>query len=181
MSCFYPASCIQYSAQVSYNNSMSALPLSIRSFEPADSDDLYRIDQTCFPSEIAFSRGEFIFYLNQRKSIAWIAETDGRIAGFVVARVESRFSAHVLTLDVVSEFRKRKVGTILMNVLHEELEKQNVGISVLEVGVKNLPAQRLYEKLHYRYVETLIGYYVGMEDAYRMVRTLGNRQSAIGC
>jgi ribosomal protein S18 acetylase RimI-like enzyme len=67
-----------------------------------------------------------------------------------------------------------------MNVLHEELEKQNVGISVLEVGANNLPAQRLYEKLHYKYVETLIGYYVGTEDAYRMVRTGGSLKSAIG-
>ena len=57
-----------------------------------------------------------------------------------------------------------------MNKLHLELKKQKIGLSILEVGVQNLPAQHLYEKLHYQYLETLVGYYRGREDAYRMVR-----------
>ena len=37
-------------------------------------------------------------------------------------------------------------------------------------GTGNLGAQRLYEMMQYRCIETLPGYYNGKEDAYRMLR-----------
>jgi len=153
---------------------MSGLPIRIRQAHPADFEALYHIDQICFPADIAFSRGELIFYLSHPKSIARVAESSGRIVGFVLARVNGE-RARVLTLDVVTEFRQHKIGTRLMSRLHQELKKQRIGVSILEVGVTNLPAQRLYQKLQYRYVETLIGYYRGREDAYRLARVVGNR------
>ena len=148
---------------------MSNLPIRIRKFQAGDFETLFQIDRICFPADIAFSRGELFFCLHHPKSIAWIAEGPGGILGFTMARVESRGRAHVLTLDVIPEARQRSIGTSLMNKLHLELKKQKIGLSILEVGVQNLPAQRLYEKLHYQYLETLIGYYRGIEDAYRMV------------
>jgi len=150
---------------------MSSLPLRIRSFQPVDLNELYRIDQVCFPAEIAFSRVEFIYYLGNPKSMVWIAEESGTMAGFVMACAEKRFAAHVLTLDVLPEYRKRQIGTALMDKLHGELGKKRILKSVLEVGVQNVAAQRLYEKLHYHYTETLIGYYRGLEDAFRMIRS----------
>jgi ribosomal protein S18 acetylase RimI-like enzyme len=149
---------------------MSDVPIRIRKFQVGDFDELYQIDQICFPADIAFSRGDLIFCLHHPKSIAWIAEGPGGILGFTVARIESRSSAHILTLDVIPEARQRKIGTSLMNRLHLELKRQKIGLSFLEVEVQNLPAQRLYEKLNYRHVETLIGYYRSREDAYRMMR-----------
>ncbi len=112
-----------------------------------------------------------MFYLSHPKSIARVAESSGRVVGFVLARVHGE-SARVLTLDVTTEFRQRKIGTRLMSRLHQELKKQRIAVSILEVGVTNLPAQRLYQKLQYRYVETLIGYYRGREDAYRLARAV---------
>jgi ribosomal protein S18 acetylase RimI-like enzyme len=43
-------------------------------------------------------------------------------------------------------------------------------VFVLEVGVENSPAQKLYEKLQYEYLERLSGYYHVRQDAYRMAR-----------
>lgn len=149
---------------------MSKLPTRIRKFQAGDFEALLQIDQICFPADIAFSRGELVFCLRHPKSIAWIAEGAGGILGFAIARAESRSSAHILTLDVIPEARQQSIGTSLMNKLHLELKKQKIGLSILEVEVQNLPAQHLYEKLHYQYLETLVGYYRGREDAYRMVR-----------
>ncbi len=131
---------------------------------------LCEIDRICFPKDIAFSRAELIFYLNHSKSITRVAEGLGRILGFVLARIESPGTAHVITLDVVPEVRQRRIGTQLMNAMHRELERQKIGVAVLEVSTGNLVAQRLYEKLKYQYLETLSGYYLGREDAYRMAR-----------
>jgi ribosomal-protein-alanine N-acetyltransferase len=149
---------------------MTCPPLRIRSFHPADFEELFQIDQVCFPEEIAFSRGELVYYLTHPGSIARVAEAAGDILGFVLAMTGSRTSSRILTLDVVPEARRRRIGTALMNALHAELKRKGITVSILEVGVLNTPAQRLYEKLRYRQVETLAGYYRGKEDAYRMIR-----------
>ena len=152
------------------------MPPRIRPYEPGDSEVLFQIDQICFPADIAFSQAEMFYYLNHPKSIAWVAEGPGSILGFILARVDSRSRAHVLTLDVIPEARKRKIGTALMKRLHQELEDRLIGVAMLEVSVGNIPAQRLYEKLRYKYAGTLAGYYRGREDAYRMIRVVGNRR-----
>jgi ribosomal protein S18 acetylase RimI-like enzyme len=73
--------------------------------------------------------------------------------------------------------RQCGIATMLMNDLHRELEKRKIQISILEVGVDNISAQCLYRKLGYEKVDTLIGYYRGREDAYRMMRVVNSQQS----
>jgi ribosomal-protein-alanine N-acetyltransferase len=119
---------------------------------------------------MAFSRKELTFYLNHSESIARVAEQGGRILGFVLARIEGAVFAHVLTLDIVPEARRRRIATSLMEELHGILGERGIRASILEVAAGNTPAQRLYEKLQYRYLETLHGYYHGRTDAYRMAR-----------
>ncbi len=148
-------------------------PLRIRNSRPEDLEEIYGIDQLCFPAHIAFTRREFGLYLDDDKSIGRVAEVNGRIAGFVIATITRRFLAHVITLDVVPGMRQHKVGTELMNSLHRELQRQRVRISVLEVDVENIAARRLYEKLNYEYQGLLRGYYRGKEDAFRMTRAIG--------
>jgi [ribosomal protein S18]-alanine N-acetyltransferase len=149
---------------------MKGLPLNIRAFRDSDLTSLCEIDRICFSAPITFSRADFTACLKHPGSIARVGEGLGRILGFVMACVETSQWAHVITLDVVPEARRSGVGMRLMNALHGELYEQGIGIAVLEVSVLNLAAQRLYEKLKYRYLETLPGYYHGSEDAFRMAR-----------
>jgi ribosomal-protein-alanine N-acetyltransferase len=140
-----------------------------------DLEPLFLMDQICFPPGIAFTREDFSFFLRQPGSIARICEEAGKIAGFVLACAESRFSAHVITLDVMPERRRAGVGMELMLDLHRELEMRKIRKSILEVGVGNTPARCLYRKLGYARIDKLAGYYRGKEDAYRMMLIL-NRQ-----
>ncbi len=151
---------------------MTELRPRIRKFQSGDLDELYTIDQICFPKNLAFSRAQLTSYASNPHSIAWVAEGSGGILGFVLAHIDKLSFAHVLTLDVIPEFRQRKIGTLLMNAVHRELKQQGIGTIVLEVGVRNIAAQRLYEKLNYRYLGMLPGYYNGREDAYRMARVV---------
>jgi ribosomal-protein-alanine N-acetyltransferase len=153
-----------------YNYSMPQMPLRIRNFRDSDLETLCEIDRLCFPEDIAFTRSELDFHLKHPKSITRVGERLGRILGFVMARIETPPCAHVITLDVVPEARNCSIGTLLMKTLHRELRREGIGIAILEVSTQNLPAQRLYEKLNYRYLETISGYYRGREDAYRMAR-----------
>jgi ribosomal-protein-alanine N-acetyltransferase len=151
---------------------MSRLPLRIRNTQADDLEVLYQIDQICFPEDIAFSRIELAFYLNHPQSIAWVAEEPAGILGFVLAHVENATRAHVLTLDVVPAARQCSIGTSLMDTLHRELRRRKIEATILEVGIQNVPAQRLYEKLRYQYLRILPGYYHGREDAYQMAHVV---------
>ncbi len=154
-----------------YNSAMNDLPpVKIRRPRAEEAGVLLEIDQICFPVEIAFSQDEIASYLNHPKSIAWVAERAGRIIGYVIVHRASNLMAHVITLDVLPEARRQKIGTRLLNRIHEELRERGSHAVILEVGVANGPAQKLYAKLKYRYVEKLPGYYHGNQDAWRMVR-----------
>ncbi len=142
----------------------------IRNYSVQDLTELFEIDKVCFAPGIAFSKAEMLSLLSHRNSITRIAEMSGSVVGFVVGRIEdSRFS-HVLTLDVLPKARRSRIGTALMGALHSEFGKHHVRWTVLEVSASDLGARQFYEKLDYRYVETIQGYYNGKEDAVRMVR-----------
>ena len=79
----------------------------IRDYRPEDFPRLYEIDQICYRSDIAYSRAELRFYLNHADSITRVAEERRQILGFVIAQIEADRWAHVLTLDVVPEARRR--------------------------------------------------------------------------
>jgi len=140
-----------------------------RKFRIADLSRLHSIDQVCFDVGIAYTRSELLFYLRHSNSIARVAELNGTVVGFAVGRVDDETSAHVLTLDVVPEARRRRVGTRLMEVLHQEFRKSGVLLAVLEVDTSNDGALKFYRAFGYEIVETIRGYYKGCRDAHRMV------------
>jgi ribosomal-protein-alanine N-acetyltransferase len=149
---------------------MSEGALEIQDFQMEDLEMLHAIDRVCFPPGIAFSRAELLTQLQHPQSITRVAARTGRILGFVSARMDAGAGAHIITLDVVPEARRMGIGRDLMSELHAVMKAKHIKIAVLEVGVSNLPARRLYEGMAYRYLELLSGYYNGLEDAYRMVR-----------
>ena len=144
----------------------------IRNYLAQDLSKLHEIDNACFAPDIAFSKAEMVSHLRHHNSITRIAELSGTVVGFVVGRVDGPLFSHVLTLDVLPGARRSKIGTSLMRALHSEFRKRHVLWTVLEVKASDLGARQFYEKLDYRYVETVRGYYNGREDALRMVRTM---------
>jgi ribosomal protein S18 acetylase RimI-like enzyme len=145
----------------------------IRKYRDRDLSKLYEIDKVCFAPHIAFSKAEILCQLRDRASITRIAEIDGAVVGFVLGRVDAPLFGHVLTLDVLPAARRARIGTSLMDALHAEFRKHHVLWTVLEVSASDSGARQFYERLDYRYIETLPDYYGGREDAFRMVRTLG--------
>lgn len=145
-------------------------PVLVRDFRPEDFPRLYQIDRICFPPDVAYSQSELLFYLKHPDSVTRVAELDETLIGFAVGRIDKERVAHILTLDVAPEARRRKVGTALMEALHEEFEKRNVAVTFLEVDAENNGAQRFYQGLRYVRVGTLRRYYSSRRDALRMAR-----------
>jgi ribosomal-protein-alanine N-acetyltransferase len=57
-----------------------------------------------------------------------------------------------------------------MEELHAEFHRRGATHAFLEVSVNNLVARRFYERLGYRFVELLPGYYGDGTDACLMIR-----------
>ena len=146
------------------------VPFAIRPYLKADLARLHEIDQICFPPKIAYSLTELRFYLSGRRAIGLVAEISSRIAGFAVGRTEKGGLAHVITLDVMPEARRKGIGRALMEELHREFDRGGATYVFLEVSVNNLGARRFYERLGYRFAESLTGYYGDGTDACLMIR-----------
>lgn len=157
----------------------------IRNYRPADFEELWRIDQVCFPRGIAYSQMELSAFLGRRNAVALVAEfadnstakaataVESRIAGFVIAHAIRRKYGRILTLDIIPAARQYGLGTKLMARCEESLRGLGCAEVYLETAVDNEPAQRLYHKLGYRVVRTLPDYYASHAlDAFQMVKRL---------
>jgi len=102
----FPASLLGVSR---YNGSVR---FRIRQFEQADFETLWRIDQSCFDPQLAYSRPELAFYIRRPGAFTLVAEADDadsktagngtKILGFIVAE-SRRKNGHIITIDVIAE------------------------------------------------------------------------------
>jgi len=153
------------------------VPFRIRQFEKADFDTLWRIDQACFDPQLAYSRPEMAFYMRRPGSFTLVAEAEGSeipgngILGFIVAETR-RKSGHIITIDVVAEARRAGVGSALLGVAEDQLQRAGVVAVALETPVNNAAAIRFYKHKGYFVEKTVAGYYSGQMDALVMTKEL---------
>jgi ribosomal-protein-alanine N-acetyltransferase len=131
-------------------------------------DELYSIEFTCFGKE-AFTKQQIAYLLTDYNSIGLTAKIDGEIAGFIIASIyaeKKSLAGHILTIDVVPQYRRKGVGSSLMKAVEDIFRKKNVRTSHLEVREDNSTAVKLYEKLGYRKIGKLKNYYGNANGIY---------------
>lgn len=147
------------------------MPLTLRSYEPHDFAALYRLDQSCFPAGISYSKTTLRYFLTLASADCVIAEEGGRIAGFIVSD-ENPPLAHIITLDVDAKRRRHGVGSALLKILEANLALRRVRSILLETAIDNEPAVAFWRSHGYRIEATLKRYYLGRIDAYEMRKIL---------
>lgn len=147
------------------------MPLTLRSYEPHDFAALYRLDQSCFPAGISYSKTTLRYFLTLASADCVIAEEGGRIAGFIVSD-ENPPLAHIITLDVDAKCRRHGVGSALLKILEANLALRRVRSILLETAIDNEPAVAFWRSHGYRIEATLKRYYLGRIDAYEMRKIL---------
>ena len=171
------------------------MPFSVRDFQPSDFDTLWRIDQTCFPAGISYSRPELKLYMRRRASFTLVAvngaghgdgaesrrsETrasasstaDGAIAGFIVAEAGARARGHIITIDVVASARRFGVGSLLLRAAEDHLISDSCRSVELETAVDNISALSFYKRHGYSVIRTYPGYYSNGVDALLLEKNL---------
>jgi len=143
----------------------------LRPYQPSDFESLYRIDQACFPREIAYGSTEMKFYLRAKDSLCLIAEVEGSVAGFIMTEQSSEL-AHVITLDVQEPYRRRNIGSRLLEAAEQTAAAQGARLMYLETATTNKAAIALWKKHGYRELGRIKDYYGRGLDAFNMHKLL---------
>lgn len=131
-----------------------------------DMPEVLEIENQSF--EFPWSEEDFIRCLRQRNCIGMVAESEERVVGFMIYELH-KTRLHILNFAVHSDFRRRGVGTAMVNKLTTKLSHQRRNRILLEVRETNLSAQLFFRDSGFRAVSVLRDFYDDTtEDAYLM-------------
>ncbi len=154
------------------------MSITLRDFRNFDFQQLWHLDQACFPAGIAYSRTELMHYMTRSGAFTLIAEDASPqaklaerrpdIVGFLVAQEDRRQLGHIITIDVHKEARRKGVGVLLMEAAEARLRQRGCVGMYLETAVNNDAAIAFYKRLGYSVLQTIPHYYQGDLDALLM-------------
>jgi [ribosomal protein S18]-alanine N-acetyltransferase len=164
--------------------------LTIRDFQSGDFDTLWRIDQSCFPGGISYTRFELQTYMRRPGAFTLVAEGDQSksasgsgeqllraedgvaLVAFLVAERSRRGAGHIITIDVRAEWRRHRVGSRLLAAAEERLRSSACAAIQLETAVDNAAALCFYKRHGYSVIKTVPRYYSNGVDALVLEKML---------
>ena len=147
------------------------MSLLLRPYTSADFDTLLAIDQACYAAGIAYSKRILRWFLDQPGAYCVVAEENGKVSGFVLVEHE-KTHAHLITIDVLEDARRRGIGTMLLDTIEHTLAARGARTIELETATDNEPAIAFWRKHGYRTMRVLKRYYLNRVDAYSMYKPL---------
>lgn len=155
---------------------------SVRRFVREDLESVIQINQLCLPEN--YNSFFFLDVYHNCPEAFTVAEANEKIIGYVMCRIEHGFSdlrrfkltkkGHVVSIAVISEYRRMGVASSLMKEAIKGLAVYNANECFLEVRTSNESAIALYKKLGFDIVRTISHYYQDGADAYVMARHLND-------
>ena len=137
-------------------------------------DTVVRLNMRCFRNGENYTRHTFNYLLTEPNTISYQVVTDtGEMVGFICAMMNRDGSAHLTTLGVAPEHRRRRLAERLIRRLEDAVRARAAATVVLEVRVSNEAAQDLYRRAGYAIVQRLERYYSNGEDGFLMIKSLG--------
>ena len=119
----------------------------------------------------SWRRSRIIRHITSADSVVLVARHLGRVAGFAIMRFGQE-EAHLDLLAVRPKYRRAGLGRRLVEWLEKSALMAGISVIYLEVREVKSDARAFYEKLGYRPVKRLPGYYRGRESAICMGRDL---------
>jgi [ribosomal protein S18]-alanine N-acetyltransferase len=147
----------------------------LRTYQPDDFEALYKLDQSCFPRGIAYSKTTLRYFLALSSAECLLAVEKDDIAGFILSERDGAL-AHIITLDVAEGHRRSGVGSLLLNAAENNLAGQGVRTVFLETAVNNHAAVNFWSRHGYIKEGILKRYYLNRIDGYEMRKTLTSRE-----
>ena len=144
-------------------------PIQIRLAREADLKSISLVEDGSFSEP--YPRGLIASLLRECPDSFLVAEwPPGTVVGYCVA-AENGKSAHLISIGVLQEYRRRGVGTALVRRLLASLSSKVKEVR-LEVKEGNTEAIMLYEKMGFKQVDSIQNYYEDGSTAARMLLTM---------
>jgi len=149
-------------------STISTLTGSPALIEPANWRDLMpvrHLEQVCFGKE-AWPLLDMVGVLALPNVVRLKAMLDGMLVGFIACDIRTaERQAWIATIGVLPEYRKRGIGSALLQECEARIDLPSIRLSV---RASNLPAIRLYQVFGYQSVGSWPKYYQDGEDAVVM-------------
>lgn len=146
----------------------AVLPLMAKSLQ-----EVLRLNMRCFKNGENYTKHTFAYLLNEPNAVSYqIVTAQGQMAGFVCVLVGEDGAAHITTIGVAPEHRRRGLAEQLLSHVGEALKAKKVGAIVLEVRVGNAAAQNLYKRCGFSVTQRISHYYNNGEDGFLMMKSL---------
>lgn len=152
----------------------------LRRFNPADLESVININRVCLPEN--YAPYFFIDTFNTLPETFIVAESQGRVAGYIMCRLEHGFSdlrklrfakkGHIISVAVMPDFRNMGIGYSLVEQALSALSAYHADECYLEVRTNNVSAINLYRKMGFDVTRTIPRYYFDGFDASVMTKLL---------
>jgi [ribosomal protein S18]-alanine N-acetyltransferase len=142
----------------------------IRPMTLDDMEQVVAIDQASF--SLPWPERSFRFEVTDNPaSRAWVAESDGKIIGMIVAWMFVD-EAHIATIAIHPDFRRQGIASKLLIHALQTVMSEGAKSSFLEVRAGNIAAQEMYRKFGFEETGRRPRYYKDNgEDAILMTLT----------
>jgi ribosomal-protein-alanine N-acetyltransferase len=150
---------------------MKERAVEIRPMKAGDIDGVLAIEESVFPTP--WPRECFEREIESGgMGLSWVALSDGAVVGYIVSWAVAD-ELHIGNLAVTPRLRCFGTGTELVRRSLAAAVEHGIGFATLEVRASNEGATRLYERLGFRPVAMIRGYYPDNgEDAVVMMTAL---------
>ncbi len=155
---------------------MISSELSLRLARPADATTIANLSRELIEYGLRWrwTRMRIAASIRDSDVNVLVACIRANIAGFAIMRYRDD-DAHLDLLAVAPPYRRAGVGRQLLEWLEKCAVVAGIFSVALEVRAANEGAQRFYQRMGYRTLVHLPGYYQGVEAALRMGRDLSCR------
>jgi ribosomal-protein-alanine N-acetyltransferase len=93
-----------------------------------------------------------------------IAEKNFEAVGYIVAKIDNS-RAHILSIAVNNNWKRKRIGFLLLQMLIIKLKSKKINEIILEVEKNNIAAKTLYERAGFKAIKKIKNYYLNGEDA----------------
>ncbi len=136
-------------------------------------EEVLRLNMRCFVNGENYTKHTFAYLLSEPKALSYRAVAEnGAMAGFVCVLINEDGAAHITTIGIAPEHRRRGLAQRMLLHLENVLKIRGIGAVVLEVRVGNTAAQSLYLHAGYSIVQRVSSYYNNGEDGFFMIKSL---------
>lgn len=136
-------------------------------------NEILRLNLRCFYRGDNYTKHTFDYLLNEPRTLSYCVQTEkGDIVSFAFLMVNDNGSAHLTTIGVAPEHRRRGIAVMMLDHLEKALLQREIGTLMLEVRVGNVSAQELYLKYGFYVVQRIAKYYSNGEDCFLMMKPI---------